>query len=96
MQMPIVDTLELLRSDPTQFDLVITDMTMPHMTGEKLTAEILKIRPDIPIVLCTGYSEKIDEKKLDASSIRAYVMKPFVISEMANTIREVLDQAHNN
>jgi PAS domain S-box-containing protein len=58
-----IEALELFRADPDQFDLVITDMTMPHITGDKLVKEILKIRPDMPTILCTGFSEKIDEEK---------------------------------
>ena len=73
-------------------DLVITDMAMPQMTGDKLAEEILKIRPDIPIILCTGYSDKIDENKSKDIGIRAYVMKPMILRDIAGTIREVLDK----
>ena len=58
-----IEALKLFRSKPDRFDLVITDLTMPEMTGDKLLKEILNIRPDIPVTLCTGFSEKIDEKK---------------------------------
>ncbi|HIJ54737.1 MAG TPA: PAS domain S-box protein [Deltaproteobacteria bacterium] len=86
-----VEAIELFQLDPTQFDLLITDMTMPHMNGKKLAEEILKIRPDIPIILCTGYSDKIDEEQTKEIGIRAYVMKPIVMVEIAKTIRQVLD-----
>ena len=67
-------------------------MTMPNMTGDKLAAEVMRIRPDIPVILCTGFSEKINEHKAKTMGIHAYVMKPIVLKEMAKTIREVLDQ----
>ena len=87
-----IEALELFQSDPNQFDMIITDMTMPQMTGEKLAEEILKIRSDIPIILCTRYNEKIDEKKTKELGIRAYVMKPIVMYEIAKTIRQILDR----
>jgi len=83
-----LETLELFRSDPRGFDLIVTDMTMPGMTGDKLTLEFLRIRKDIPIVLCTGYSEEITEEDAKALGIRALVMKPVLISRMARAVRE--------
>ncbi len=83
--------LELFKAEPDRFDLVITDMTMPHMTGARLSKELMKIRPDIPIILCTGYSEFISEEKAKEMGIRAFFMKPFIKNEIARTIREVLD-----
>ena len=58
-----IEALEAFKNAPNGFDLVITDMTMPNMTGKSLAKELMTIRPDTPIVLCTGFSEKIDEKK---------------------------------
>ena len=87
-----IEALEAFRHNPDAFDGVITDMTMPNMTGDILAKELLKIRPDIPIILCTGFSEQIDEKKAKEMGISAFVMKPIVMSEIANTIREVLDE----
>ena len=87
-----IEALEAFRNKPDAFDLVITDMTMPNMTGKELAKEIMSIRPDIPIIICTGFSEQIDENKAKAMGISAYVMKPIVMREIANTIREVLDQ----
>jgi YesN/AraC family two-component response regulator len=72
--------------------LVITDMTMPNMTGEKLAQKVLEVRPDIPVILCTGYSEQITEQLARELGIRAFVMKPLVMRDIANTIREVLDK----
>jgi PAS domain S-box-containing protein len=86
-----VDALELFRSRPDQFDLVITDMTMPKMTGDKLVKEILKIQPDIPIILCTGFSEKIDEKKARAIGVADYIEKPLDMRDYAMKVRKVLD-----
>ena len=87
-----IEALELFKAQTDRFDLVITDMTMPQMTGEKLADEILKIRPDIPIILCTGYSDKLDEANTKELGIQAYIMKPIVLNEIARTIRQVLDK----
>ncbi len=66
-------------------------MTMPKMTGDELSKELLKIRSNIPIILCTGFSDKIDEIKTKDLGIREFVIKPIVMREIAKTIREVLD-----
>ena len=87
-----VEALEVFRARPDEFDLVITDMTMPHMTGEKFAGELMAIRPDIPIILCTGYNEMISEEKAKKLGIREFVMKPIVMREMAKTIRKVLNK----
>jgi PAS domain S-box-containing protein len=84
--------LEVFRARPDEFDLVITDMTMPHMTGEKFAIELMAIRPDIPIILCTGYNEMISAEKAKALGIKEFVMKPIIMREMARTIRKVLDK----
>ncbi len=86
------DALNEFRQKPDQIDLILTDMTMPEITGEKLAQEVIKIRPDIPVVLCTGYSEKIDAQKAKEIGIKAFVMKPLTLSSLAVTIREVLDK----
>ncbi|MBW2168987.1 MAG: response regulator, partial [Deltaproteobacteria bacterium] len=86
-----IEALELFKAKPDRFDLVITDMTMPHMTGERLARELMKIRPDIPIILCTGFSERISEEKAKGMGIKAFVMKPLVMRDLANTVRKVLD-----
>jgi two-component system, cell cycle sensor histidine kinase and response regulator CckA len=82
--------LEIFRSGHNQFDLVITDMTMPGMTGADLSKEILKLRSDIPIVLCTGFSELINEEKAKGLGIREFLMKPLNIRDLAEVIRKVL------
>jgi PAS domain S-box-containing protein len=86
-----VEALALFRSEPDRFDLVITDMTMPKMTGDKLARELMKIRPDIPIILCTGHSKLISEKKAKEMGIRAFIGKPITKRAMAETVRKVLD-----
>ncbi|MBW2109980.1 MAG: response regulator, partial [Deltaproteobacteria bacterium] len=78
-----VQALELFRAEPDKFDLVITDMTMPHMTGDKLAQELMKIRPDIPIILCTGHSRLVSEKKAKEMGIRELVFKPLVMRNLA-------------
>ncbi|MBW1868528.1 MAG: response regulator [Deltaproteobacteria bacterium] len=85
-----VEALELFRADPDQFDLVITDMTMPKMTGDKLAGELMKVRPDIPIILCTGFSPKISEEQAKEIGIKAFAMKPLVRRDMANIVRKAL------
>ena len=85
------EALQLFKAKTMAFDLVITDMTMPQLTGEKLALEILRIRPEMPIILCTGFSEQINNERARSLGIRALVMKPFLKNEMARTIRRVLD-----
>jgi PAS domain S-box-containing protein len=90
-RMSPLEALELFRSDPARFDILVTDMTMPHMTGDELAKSILEIRPDIPVILCTGYSKKISREKAQKKGIHALVMKPLTQTELAKTVREVLD-----
>ena len=84
--------LALFRQNPRMFDLVITDQTMPQMTGVKLAEELLRIRPDLPVILCTGFSETVDAKAAQVSGIRHFLMKPFSVREMAETIRRALEK----
>lgn len=85
------DALNVFRKDPKGFDLIITDTTMPEMTGVDLCREILKIRPDMPIILCTGFSEIITKEKAIEMGIREFLMKPVLIKDMAKTIRKLMD-----
>jgi PAS domain S-box-containing protein len=85
-----IEALAAFQHNPDAYDLVMTDMTMPNMTGEGLAKEILRIRPNIPIIICTGFSHQMDQEKALAMGIRAFVMKPFVLKEVAETIRNVL------
>lgn len=86
-----IEALELFRKRPDRFELVITDMTMPNMTGDTFAKEIIKIRNDMPIILCTGFSERISEEEAKALGIRKFLMKPLVLREFAKTIRHALD-----
>ncbi len=83
--------LQAFEKEPYKFNLIITDMTMPQMEGDKLAVAALKIRTDIPIILCTGYSHKISEEKALKIGIRRYVEKPLITKELGMLIREVLD-----
>jgi PAS domain S-box-containing protein len=85
------EALSLLKEDPSRFDLVITDQTMPDMTGIELAQEILIIRPDMPIVMCTGFSHIVDADKAKSAGIKAFAMKPLTKREIARTVRQVLD-----
>ena len=85
-----VEALEAFRNNPDMFDLVITDQTMPDMTGKDLAGELIQMMPDIPIILCTGFSEMMDEDVARGVGIKAFAMKPLVMGELAKTIREVL------
>ena len=87
-----VEALEAFRSLPKKFDIIITDQTMPNMTGEELAKELLRIRPDIPIILCTGFSEIIPEEKAKAIGIKDYIMKPVLKSQLAKAVRYALDE----
>lgn len=83
--------LELFKKNPDSFDLVITDMTMPMMTGDKLAAELVKIRPDIPVIMCTGNKNWIDKDSEGKKAITALILKPVHMDELGQKIREVLD-----
>ncbi len=85
------EALRLFEADPQAFDLVITDMIMPGMTGDALSRKMLAIRPQLPIILATGYSENISESQAKSMGIRAYALKPLVMEELARLIRNVLD-----
>ena len=86
------EALALFQQNPPLFDLVVTDQTMPQMTGVKLAEELLRIRPDLQVILCTGFSETVDAKAAQASGIRHFLMKPFSVREMAETIRRALEK----
>lgn len=87
------EVLNIFSSNPEAFDLVISDMAMPNMTGDQLARELLAVRPDIPIVICTGFSEKIDGERAHEIGVKGFLMKPVVKSEMAKMVRKVLDEA---
>ncbi len=83
------EALEMFAADPDRFDMVITDIAMPKMSGDKLAGELLKIRPDIPILLCTGFSEIMTHKKMASIGVKGLIMKPFVINDLDRKLREI-------
>ncbi len=86
------EALTIFQANPEQFDLVITDMTMPHMTGDHLASEMMSLRPDIPVIICSGGDAIVHEKELLAAGIKAIIMKPFNIDSICGSIRKALDQ----
>ncbi len=86
------EALALFRQDPSRFDLVITDQTMPEITGVELAKEMLAVRPAIPVILTTGFSHVVDEESVKAGGIKAFVTKPLTKMEIAKMIRKVFDE----
>jgi DNA-binding NtrC family response regulator len=86
------DALEAFKAQPEKFDLVITDQTMPHMTGTDLAKEMLKVRPDIPIVICTGFNAVIDVAGAGRIVIKAFLMKPVALRQLAEELHKLLDK----
>ncbi len=86
------DALERFRQDPNGFDLVITDMTMPKLTGLDLARSIHVLRPSAPVVLCSGFSDRLEPQSLEAAGIHEFVQKPFAIAELALAVRRELDR----
>jgi PAS domain S-box-containing protein len=84
------DALDAFQANPKKYDLVITDYTMPGMTGLALSEKLLKIRPDIPIILCTGYSEVATPEKVKAAGIRELIMKPVVRQQLAHAVNRIV------
>lgn len=87
-----VQALERFRADPGLFDLVITDLTMPGLSGDRLVEEMLSLRPSLPVILCTGYSERVDGPRARALGVRAFMFKPLSSSNLSETVRRVLDE----
>ena len=85
-----VEALALFKAQPDRFDLVITDIVMPNMTGETLAEKLMAIRADIPVILCTGYSEKFTRKHATAMGVQSFLMKPLLMQDLANTVRQAL------
>lgn len=85
--------IERFKGNPDQFDLVITDQTMPEMDGVELVSELLKIRSDLPVILCTGFSTKVSEDEAKSMGIKAFCMKPLDMSQLLQTTRTVLDES---
>ena len=93
MKTSSLEAWELFESKPHDFDLVITDMTMPQLTGPELASRIREIRPETPIILCTGYGTDITEERLQELGLSALIMKPVNSRDMAIKVRMVLDQS---
>ena len=87
-----VEALEVFRSDPSKFDLIVTDQTMPGLTGTELAKKILMVRPGVPIILCSGFSEPVNEEEAKTLGIRGYARKPILRKELAAAIRGALDK----
>lgn len=87
-----VEAFETFNANPDSFDLVVTDMTMPNMTGLELYRKIKQIRPNIPVIICTGFSDQIDDEKSRALGIDALISKPLIKREIAETIRKAIDK----
>jgi CheY-like chemotaxis protein len=85
--------LEEFRKDPRGYDLVITDYTMPGMTGIALCRELLQMRPEVPIIMCSGYAEAVSPEQASAAGVRAFVTKPLTRQQIGETVRSVLAQA---
>lgn len=89
-----IEAMEIFRKSPDQFNLIISDQTMPKMTGVQLANEVRKINPDIPVIVCSGFSETINEENYSSQGINAFIMKPIVRSDLAWIVRQVLDKKH--
>jgi CheY-like chemotaxis protein len=87
-----IEALEQFRHAPEQFDLVISDVTMPQMGGPEMAREMMKIRPDLPVLLCTGYRADITKKIVSNIGVRDLLLKPLARQELSTTIRRVLDR----
>ena len=87
-----IEALEAFQANPDKFDLIITDMAMPNMPGDKLSVELTRIRPDIPVLLCTGFSEVMSEEKAASLGIKGFLFKPIVMKDLAQKLRDVLDE----
>jgi PAS domain S-box-containing protein len=88
-----VEALAALHANKGRYDLLITDMTMPDLTGDELTARALKLFPDLPVIICTGYSERIDKTRAAALGAHEFLLKPLSLHQLATTVRELLDRA---
>ncbi|MFO7754004.1 MAG: response regulator, partial [Desulfobacteraceae bacterium] len=85
------EALELFKASPDYYDIVVTDMTMPNMTGDVLAREIRAVDPHIPVIVCTGFSERVDQNMEENSGIKAFLKKPVTKLDLAETVRKVLD-----
>ena len=91
MRTDSLQALDVFKNKPGVFHLVISDLTMPNMTGDQLARELIATRPDIPIIICTGFSERLDQEKAAIIGVKGFLMKPIAKSELAEVVRNVLD-----
>jgi PAS domain S-box-containing protein len=89
-----LDARDAFKKDPNRYDLVVSDMAMPHTTGVQLAEELRSIRPELPIIICTGYSERLDAEKAKSLGVNGFLMKPVKKTDMAGMIRKILDESH--
>ena len=85
------EALQLFKDNPDDIDLVLTDMTMPKMTGYVLAQELMKIREDLPVIMCTGFSEILNKDRAKEIGVRDFIMKPFALRKISNAVRRALD-----
>ena len=88
-----LEAFELFKQNSDRFDLVITDLNMPHLSGDRLAKQMIEIRPDLPIILCTGFSDHLTEQDLSLAGIRAVTLKPVLRADLAKLIRDVLGKS---
>ena len=87
-----LEALELFKKDPYKYDLILTDLIMPNLTGDKLVLEIVEIRTDMPVIITSGFTDTIDNDKFKQISNKAFISKPFQPQDLAKTVRQVLDR----
>ncbi|MFO7751831.1 MAG: response regulator, partial [Desulfobacteraceae bacterium] len=87
------DAFKVFEQTPDRFDLVLSDLSMPEMNGIKLAGRIKELTPDIPVIICTGFSDRITDETIRQLGIDGYILKPFIKKELADTVRRVLDHA---
>lgn len=85
-----LEALAILTKDPDAFDLLITDQTMPGLTGEDLARQVLKIKPSLPVIICTGHSDIFSEEKALAMGVKKYLYKPILADDLLSVVREVI------
>jgi len=90
-----LEAIEIFKKDPEQFDLVITDQSMPKMTGFDMAKRLMKLRPEIPVILCSGYNEEVTDQNIKDAGIRAYLMKPMTKAALSKVIFDVLNEKKN-
>ena len=91
VEMDSRNVIKYFEKDPNQFDILITDQTMPNVTGAELIPQVLSLRDNIPIILCTGYSELIDERIAKNIGAKSFLSKPVDMNQLLDTMRNLLE-----